>query len=194
MRNALIAAASALALASVAAAPALAAPAAVTVRQDVTDAELAQYAAAEEGVRAVNAQVQGGTPTAEQQAAMVAAIEGAGLTLDRFNAISQAISAGDAMLSARLAVARSPESPAGSVGAAVTDAELDQFAAAMAGVRPIAEQLNGAAPTAEQQAAMAEAISASGLELERFNAISAALRTDERLQARVALADARQDG
>lgn len=192
MRFAFLAAASVLAFA---AAPAVAAPAvpAAVVQQDVTDAELASYAAAEEGVRAVQAQVQGQI-TAEQQAAMVEAIEGAGLTLDRFNAISQAVQAGDEILAARLAVARAPESPAGSVGATASDAELGQFAAAMAAVRPIAEQLNGAAPTADQQAAMAEAIASSGLALDRFNAISAALPSDPRLQARIALAAARSDG
>ena len=192
MRFAFLAAASVLAFA---AAPAVAAPAvpAAVVQQDVTDAELASYAAAEEGVRAVQAQVQGQI-TAEQQAAMVEAIEGAGLTLDRFNAISQAVQAGDEVLAARLAVARAPESPAGSVGATATDAELGQFATAMAAVRPIAAQLNGAVPTAEQQAAMAEAIASSGLALERFNAISGALAADQRLQARVALAAARSDG
>ncbi len=192
MRIACLVAASVLAFA---AAPAVAAPAApaAAAQQDVTDAELASYAAAEEGVRAVQAQVQGQL-TAEQQAAMVAAIEGAGLTLDRFNAISQAVQAGDEVLAARLAVARAPESAAGSVGATATDAELGQFAAAMAAVRPIAEQLNGAAPTAEQQAAMAEAIASSGLDIERFNAISAALAGDARLQARIALAAARSDG
>ncbi len=193
MRIACLAAASVLALAAV---PAFAAPVppAAAVRQDVTDADLARYAAAEEGVRPIAAQLNGAAPTAEQQAAMVAAIEGAGLTLDRFNAISQAVQAGDQVLAARLAVARAPASPAGSVGAAATDAELGQFAAAMAAVRPIAEQLNGAAPTAEQQAAMAEAIASSGLALERFNAISSALPADPRLQARVALAAARDDG
>ncbi len=192
MRIACLVAASVLAFA---AAPAVAAPAApaAAAQPDVTDAELASYAAAEEGVRAVQAQVQGQL-TAEQQAAMVAAIEGAGLTLDRFNAISQAVQAGDEVLAARLAVARAPESAAGSVGATATDAELGQFAAAMAAVRPIAEQLNGAAPTAEQQAAMAEAIASSGLDIERFNAISAALAGDARLQARIALAAARSDG
>jgi len=194
MRIAYLAAASALAFAV---APAVAAPAApaaaVVVRQDVSDAELSQYAAAEEGVRAVQAQVSGDI-TAEQQAAMVAAIEASGLTLERFNAISQAVQAGDEVLAARLAVARAPESPAGSVGATASDAELGQFAAAMAAVRPIAAELNGAAPTDEQQAAMAEAITSSGLELERFNAISAALSGDERLQARVALAEVRRAG
>jgi len=193
MRIAFLAAASVLAFAAAPAVAAAAPVAAAVAQQDVTDAELASYAAAEEGVRAVQAQVQGQI-TAEQQAAMVEAIEGAGLTLDRFNAISQAVQAGDEILAARLAVARAPESPAGSVGATASDAELGQFAAAMASVRPIAEQLNGAAPTAEQQTAMAEAIASSGLALERFNAISAALPSDPRLQARVALAAARSEG
>ena len=193
MRFTLLAAASVLAFAAAPAVAAAAPVAAVVAQQDVTDAELDSYVAAEEGVRAVQAQVQGQI-TAEQQAAMVAAIEGAGLTLDRFNAISQAVQAGDEILAARLAVARAPESPAGSVGATASDAELGQFAAAMASVRPIAEQLNGAAPTAEQQTAMAEAIASSGLALERFNAISAALPSDPRLQARVALAAARSEG
>lgn len=193
MRFTLLAAASVLAFAAAPAVAAAAPVAAVIAQQDVTDAELDSYVAAEEGVRAVQAQVQGQI-TAEQQAAMVAAIEGAGLTLDRFNAISQAVQAGNEVLAARLAVARAPESPAGSVGATATDAELGQFATAMAAVRPIAAQLNGAAPTAEQQAAMAEAIASSGLALERFNAISAALAADPRLQARIALAEARGEG
>lgn len=191
MRIAIIAAASILALAG-AAAPATAAPVITASVQEITDAELAKYAAAEEGVRAVTAQVQG-SPTAEQQAAMVSAIEAAGLDLERFNGISTAVSA-DAVLRARLAVARAPQSAPGSIGAVATDAELGQFAAAMAAVRPIAEALNGSAPNAEQQAAMAEAISSSGLEIERFNAISAALSADPRLQARVALAEAQRQG
>ena len=193
MRIALLAAVSALAFAAPAAAALAQEPAPAAAGQAVADAELARYAAAEDGVRAVQAQVQGQI-TAEQQAAMVAAIEGAGLTLERFNAISQAVQGGDEILAARLAVARAPASPAGSVGAVATDAELGQFATAMAAVRPIPAQLDGAAPTAEQQAAMAEAIASSGLELERFNAISAALAADPRLQARVALAEVQQDG
>ncbi|EGF96097.1 hypothetical protein BDIM_29440 [Brevundimonas diminuta ATCC 11568] len=39
---------------------------------------------------------------------------------------------------------------------------------------------------------MAAAIQNSGLEIERFNAISAATAQDEHLQARIALAQARQ--
>ena len=193
MRSALLAAA-ALGLAA-AAAPAAAqtpeAPAAQASAQ-ISDAELAQFAAAMDGVAAVGAQVQNNTPTAEQQAAMAQAITAAGLTIDRFNQISQAISA-DQALRARLAIAATPESPAGSVGASVTDAELAQFVTAMASVRAVAEGVENGTPTPEQQQAMAQAITASGLTIERFNAISGAIAGDPRLRARVEIA-ARNQG
>jgi hypothetical protein len=190
MRFVLVAAASIAALTAVSATPTVAAPAAlVAVQSDsVTDAEVAQFATAMKAVMAVNAQVQNGTPTPEQQAAMATAIEDAGLTIERFNAISAQVST-DRVLNARLDLARTEPSPAGSVGAAVTDAEVAQFAKAMADIRPISQALNGAAPTAEQQAAMSAAITDSGLTLERFNAVSAATSRDAHLRARIALAD-----
>lgn len=193
MRSALLAAA-ALGLAAAAAPAAAQAPAAPAAQASaqISDAELAQFAAAMEGVGAVGAQVQNNTPTAEQQAAMAEAITGAGLTIDRFNQISQAVSA-DQQLQARLAIAATPESPAGSVGASVTDAEVDQFVTAMTSVRTVAEGVENGAPTAEQQQAMAEAITTSGLTIERFNAISGALQGDPRLRARVEIA-ARNQG
>ena len=194
MRSALLAAA-ALGLSAAAAPAAALAPAAPAVQAavQVTDAELAQFAQAMEGVGAVGAQVQNNTPTAEQQAAMAQAITASGLTIDRFNEISQAVSA-DQDLRARLAIAATPESPAGSVGAGVTDAEVSQFASAMGAVRAVAEGVENGTPTAEQQQAMAEAITASGLTIDRFNAISGALQGDPRLRARVAIAQAERQG
>lgn len=156
-----------------------------------TDAELAQFAAAMKTVQSVAASVQNGTPTEEQQAQMTAAVQNSGLAVERFNAISAAVSA-DPMLQARAAVAGAAPSAPGSVGAGVTDAEAGQFAAAMGEISGIARALNGAQPNAEQQAQMAAAIQNSGLEIERFNAISAATAQDEHLQARIALAQARQ--
>ena len=190
MRFVLAAAASIAALTAVSATPTVAAPAALVVVQSdsVTDAEVAQFATAMKAVMTVNAQVQNGTPTEEQQAAMASAIEGAGLTIDRFNAISSQVST-DRVLHARIQLAQTEPSPAGSVGAAVTDVEAEQFAKAMAGIRPISQALNGAAPSAEQQAAMSTAITDSGLTLERFNAISAATSRDAHLRARIALAE-----
>lgn len=159
----------------------------------ISDDELRRFATAMEAIQPIAAAVQGGAPSAGQQAQMAAAIEASGLALDRFNAISTAVSS-DAVTRARVELAASPPSPAGSAAAAVTDAEADQFVAAMAGVRPIAEALNGAAPGAEQQAEMAAAITASGLDLERFNAISAAVSQDDHLRARMAVAEAKRGG
>lgn len=162
------------------------APAPAPSADAVTDAELQSFNTAMTGVRTAMEGVQGGQPTPEQQAAMAAAIESSGLSIDRFNALSSAVSA-DATLQARLAVIATPESPAGSVAAGVTDAEVAQFAPAYAQVAEIA-QAAGGAPSAEQQAQMAAAIEGSGLTIERFNEISGALSSDQRLQARVALA------
>ncbi len=156
-----------------------------------TDAELAQFAAAMKTVQSVAASVQNGTPTEEQQAQMAGAVQNSGLAVERFNAISAAVSA-DPVLQARAAVVGAAPSAPGSVGAGVTDAEAGQFAVAMAEISGIARALNGAQPNEEQQAQMAAAIQNSGLDIERFNAISAATAQDEHLQARIALAQARQ--
>lgn len=156
-----------------------------------TDAELAQFAAAMKTVSSVAASVQNGTPTEEQQAQMAGAVQNSGLAVERFNAISAAVSS-DPVLQARAAVAGAAPSAPGSVGAGVTDAEAGQFAVAMAEISGIARVLNGAQPNEEQQAQMAAAIQNSGLDIERFNAISAATAQDEHLQARIALAQARQ--
>ena len=158
---------------------------------DPTDAELAQFAAAMKTVQSVAASVQNGTPTEEQQAQMAGAVQNSGLAVERFNAISAAVSA-DPVLQARAAVAGAAPSAPGSVGAGVTDAEAGQFAVAMAEISGIARALNGAQPNEEQQAQMAAAIQNSGLDIERFNAISAATAQDEHLQARIALAQARR--
>jgi hypothetical protein len=187
MRLTLIAAVSALALTGVASSVA-ATPAAIVQSAEYSDAQLQAFSTAMTEVRAA-APTDGSAPNAEQQAAMAAAVENSGMDITTFNALGTAVST-DPILQARLAVIDTPESPAGSVGASVTDAEAAQFAAAMVKVRAAAPT-DGSAPNAEQQAAMAAAVSESGLALERFNAISAAVSGDTRLQARLALADAR---
>lgn len=197
MRNSLLAALSCAALATAVAAPAFALPAgAPSVRLAETDAisdvELHSFVSAMEAVRPIAAAA-GSTPTAEQQVEMAAAIEASGLDLNRFNAISVAVSS-DPVVRARAELAAIAPSPAGSPAAAVTDAEVEQFVMAMAAVRPISESLNGAAPTADQQAEMASAIESSGLGLLRFNAISGAVSGDAHLRARLAVADARRAG
>jgi len=189
MRLTMIAAASALALTGVASA-ALAAPVAIVQAAEYSDAQLQAFGTAMTAVRAA-APTDGSAPNAEQQAAMAAAVASSGMDITAFNALATAVST-DEVLQARLAVLATPESPAGSVAASVTDAEVAQFGAAMVQVRAAAPT-DGSAPTTEQQAAMAAAVSASGLALDRFNAIAGAVSTDARLRARLELADVQAD-
>jgi hypothetical protein len=157
--------------------------------EEVTDAQLISFNEAMQKVRGIAAAA-GGAPTAEQQAEMAAAIEASGLGIEQFNAVSTKVSS-DAVLRARLGVLAAPASAEGSVAAGVTDAEVGQFSAAMARIREVAPA-GGAAPTDDQQAAMAAAVSNSGLTLERFNEVATAVSQDARLRARVELADAQR--
>lgn len=197
MRNTLLVAVSFVALAAAGqsvAAPAVAASTAVAqaATDAFSDADLRAFAAAMTEVQTVAATVEG-TPTAEQQAAMAAAVQGSGLEIDQFNAIATAVSQ-DPALRARIAVVTAPEPAAGSVAAGVSDSELGKFAAAMAVVMGVAAQVEGGAATAEQQAEMAAAVQNSGLDIERFNTISTAVSQDASLQARIALINARGQG
>ena len=189
MRLTLIAAVSAVALLggavhASAAAPLTTAPQAT----EYSDAQLQAFGTAMTAVRAA-APTDGTAPNADQQAAMAAAVASSGMDIAAFNALATALST-DEVLRTRLALLLTPESPAGSVAASVTDAEVVQFGAAMTAVRA-AMPAGGAAPTTEEQAAMAAAVSASGLALDRFNAIAGAVGSDERLRARLALAAVR---
>ena len=190
MRLTLIAAVSTVALLGGAVqASAAASPASAAQATEYSDAQLQAFGAAMTAVRAA-APTDGTAPNAEQQTAMAAAVASSGMDIAAFNTLATAVST-DEVLQARLAVFATPESPAGSVGASVTDAEIAQFGAAMVQVRAAAPA-GGAAPTAEQQAAMASAVSASGLALDRFNAIAGAVGSDARLRARLQLADAQR--
>lgn len=162
---------------------------AVAPAASVTDAQLEGFAAAMNKVREISAAVQNGAPTAEQQAAMAAAIDGAGLDIATFNTLSGQVSS-DPVLRARLAVATAPDPAPGSVAAGVSEEEVAKFSTAMAEIRTVAP--SSGAPTADQQAAMAKAVEDSGLGLERFNAISSAVSSDAHLRARVELADAQR--
>ncbi|MES2861836.1 MAG: hypothetical protein V4701_10200 [Pseudomonadota bacterium] len=186
MRSTLIAAVSALALGGIAS-TAFAAP--VVISQEVTysDTQLQAFASAMTAVRAA-APAEGATATPEQQSAMASAVASSGMEVEAFNALATAVST-DEVLQARLAVLAAPESPAGSVAASVTAEEVSQFGAAMVFVRA-AGPTDGTPPTAEQQTAMAAAVAASSLSLERFNEIATAVSTDERLRARLELSDA----
>lgn len=189
MRLTLIAAVSAVALLGGAVQASAASPlTTATQATEYSDTQLQAFGTAMAAVRAASP-TDGSAPTAEQQATMAAAIQAAGMDIAAFNALATAVST-DEVLQSRLAVLSTPESPAGSVAASVTDAEVVQFGTAMTAVRA-AMPAGGAAPTTEQQAAMAAAVSASGLALDRFNAIAGAVGSDERLRARLELAAVR---
>ena len=83
-----------------------------------------------------------------------------------------------------------PAAPAAPLAGGFTDEELKKFDDAMAQVRAVSSTLNGAQPTAEQQAQMAAAVQNSGLEVTRFNAISTAVSSDPVLAARIAVLNA----
>ena len=170
----------------------MAAPALAASASTVTDAQLESFNTAMTRMRGVAEAVGSGTPTAEQQAEMAAAVEASGLGIEQFNAISGSVST-DTVLQARLAVLNAPEPAAGSVAAGVTDAEVEQFSSTMVTMREIAPA-PGTTPSAEQQAQMASTVEASGLAVDRFNEIATAVSTDASLQARVQLADAQRGG
>lgn len=189
MRKTLLAVASVAAL--FAAAPALAqdaeAGAAAQAQSGVSETEIQAYAKAMNGLQPILQGLNGASPSAEQQTQMAAVVTEAGLTAERFNAIAGAAQSDD-VLAAQIAVARAP-APTGAA-ASVTDAEIEAYAKAMAGLGPIIQGLNGAAPTAEQQAEMAAVVTAAGLSPERFNAIGG-LSSDASVRARLQLATAR---
>ena len=186
MRIAALAAASLLALAGAAqaqeATDAAPAAAAAATPDSVTDDELLKFTAAMTKMRVVAAAVGTGTPTPEQQTQMAAAVTESGLEIARFNAIAQI--SGDPVVRARINVASAPASPEGSVGASMSDEDVARYARAATAARAATQS----GSPAEQQAAMAAALQAEGLTIERFNAISAATSSDSRLRARVALA------
>lgn len=176
------------------AAPVVMASPVSTAPQDAafTNAELKGYATAMARITPIAQALNGATPNADQQAQMAAAVSESGLTIEKFNEISNAVGA-DPVLGARAELAAATPSPAGSVGAGVTDAEADQFGAAMAQLQAVLAAVQGGTPTPEQQAQMAAIVEGSGLSVERFNEISNAVAQDDHLRARVSLADARRN-
>jgi len=168
-----------------------ASPAAAPASGGFTDQELTQFDAAYTQIRTLSEGLNGAQPDADQQAQMAAAIETSGLSVERFNAISTAVS-GDPELVARIAVLKAPQPAAGSVAAGVSDAELTQFVSAMDQIRSVTEGVANNQPTPEQSAQMTAAVENSGLEVERFNAIATAVSSDASLQARAALIGAQK--
>ena len=154
------------------------------------EADLVAYNDAMSVIMPIN-EAAAGSLTTEQQAQMAQAVTDAGLTVDQFNAIATAAQS-DAAVRAQLDLLAAPAPVDGSVSASVSDAEVTQFAQAMVAVR---EASGGSStPSAEQQAAMGDAATSTGLTVERFNEIGAAVGSEEHLRARVALAEAEING
>ncbi|WP_315763932.1 DUF4168 domain-containing protein [Sphingomonas sp. Y38-1Y] len=83
--------------------------------------------------------------------------------------------------------AASATPPAASAAAGpVSDAEVGQFATALAEVDKINKDT--AAPAADKQTKMAAAVTSAGLTPERFNTIATAMSSDTALQGKVAAA------
>lgn len=79
--------------------------------------------------------------------------------------------------------------PAAATPDSVTDDELLKFTAAMARMRVVAAAVGTGTPTPEQQTQMAAAVTGSGLEIARFNAI-AQISGDPVVRARITVASA----
>ncbi|MBX7249201.1 MAG: DUF4168 domain-containing protein [Caulobacteraceae bacterium] len=159
----------------------------ITPATNVTDAEVAKYAKAIVKVAELSRALNGAQPTDAQKAEMMAAVTSNGLTLERFQSIGAATQT-DKVLKARILVAAAPPSPAGSIGAAVTDAETVQFARAIKAIKAMNPSQT---PTPEEENRQKAAITATGMTVDRFQAILTASTTDQKLHARLSLAVAK---
>lgn len=108
----------------------------------------------------------------------------------RANRLALFLSTAALLGAAPAALAQTPPAaaPAAVLAGDYTDDELAKYGAAYEQITIIASDLNGAAPSAEQQTQMVTAIEASGLSRERFNAIAQASAQDDELAARIAVA------
>jgi hypothetical protein len=151
---------------------------------NVSDADVAKYAKAIVKFSALNRALNGAQPTDAQKAEMMAAITTNGLTIERFQSIGMATTT-DKVLKARVLVAATPASAAGSVGAAVTEAEISQFARSIKAIKAMNPTQT---PTPEEEARQKAAITATGMTIDRFQTIMDASTTDQHLRARISLA------
>lgn len=170
--------------------PTQAAPAYPNDPSTFTDEELRKYDAAITRVRAVSDTLNGAQPTPEQQAEMAAAVQDSGLEVVRFNAISRA-AADNPVIDARIRAMKAPPPVPGSVAAGVSEAELTQFVQAMEKIRAVTATVQNGQATPEQSAQLTAAVQGSGLAVDRFNAIAAAVSQDAGLRARAELIGAR---
>ena len=81
------------------------------------------------------------------------------------------------------AAAATPTAAPAQAAATVTDAEVDQYVTAALAVNKV--QTDAAIPDADKAAKMSEAVTATGITAERFNAITQAMQADPALNKRI---------
>lgn len=171
--------------------PQTAAPPEAPGTSDFTDTELLAYDSAITRLRVLGEALNGAPPTEEQQREMAAVVQQSGLAVERYNAIARA-STEDPAIRARIRVLKAPAPAAESVAANVTDDELRRYVVAVDQIRDITGEVENGRANAEQAAALARVVQASGLSTERYNAIATAVFESDWLRARANVVRAKQ--
>jgi uncharacterized membrane protein len=81
-----------------------------------------------------------------------------------------------------------PAAAAPAAGGAFTDDDVQKYATALVAVNKV--QTDTTVPDADKQAKMAAAVQSSGVDIQKFNAITQTMQTDKALQQRIQIAAA----
>ncbi|WP_068082004.1 DUF4168 domain-containing protein [Novosphingobium rosa] len=81
-----------------------------------------------------------------------------------------------------------PAAAAPAAGGAFTDDDVQKYATALVAVNKV--QTDTTVPDADKQAKMAAAVQSSGVDIQKFNAITQTMQTDKALQQRIQVAAA----
>ncbi|WP_241126987.1 DUF4168 domain-containing protein [Novosphingobium terrae] len=81
-----------------------------------------------------------------------------------------------------------PAAAAPAAGAAFSDDDVQKYATALVAVNKV--QTDTTVPDADKQAKMAAAVQSSGVDIQKFNAITQSMQTDKALQQRIQVAAA----
>jgi uncharacterized membrane protein len=102
-------------------------------------------------------------------------------------ALAQSASATDPATTAPSA-ATPPAAAAPAAGGAFSDDDVQKYATALVAVNKV--QTDTTVPDADKQAKMAAAVQSSGVDIQKFNAITQSMQTDKALQQRIQVAAA----
>ncbi len=86
------------------------------------------------------------------------------------------------------AAATPPAAAAPAAGGAFSDDDVQKYATALVAVNKV--QTDTTVPDADKQAKMAAAVQSSGVDIQKFNAITQTMQTDKALQQRIQIAAA----